>query len=364
MKKILLPITLIIYSINFAQITLAPSDFATGGDTVRMSQANDDGFDYISTGPGFVWDFSTLVPVSQSLKDFRSMVGAPAFLNFIFGTFAPLKYQASYFIESTAIPIDQLTSFLPVSIEDLFQFSRINADSVTSIGYSMIVDGNDVPFKSDTIEKRYDFPVDYGNSHFSRGYTKVDFNPMLDAKWNQHRTRTTTVDGHGIITTPFGVFNTLRIKHDITEIDSLYAVWPFVGGSWVAIPVPPSHEYEWWTNGEMEPILKITTSEVGGNETVTAIEYRDIYRGMDAGLEELAVEFSIFPNPVQNELNITTFEKIKSIRIVDMHGAIILEKLVNNETSVTIDVDQLSKGSYQIQVIAGSKTGFKTFIKR
>lgn len=364
MKKFLLLSFLSVNTLNFAQITLNPSDFANGGDTVRMSQANDDGYDFLSTGASYVWDFSTLVPVSQSLKDYRSMAGAPAFLNFIFGSFAPLKYQASYFIESTAIPIDQLTSFLPVTIEDLFQFSRISADSVTSIGYSMLVDGQNVPFKSDTIEKRYDFPVEFGNSHFSRGYTFVDFNPILDAKWKQNRTRTTEVDGYGVLTTPFGIFNTLRIKHDITEVDSLYAVWPFVGGSWIRIPVPASHEYEWWANGQKDPVLKITTTEIGGNETITAIEYRDIYRGMDAGLAEMNIEFNVYPNPVQKELNVSTRENMESIRVLDMQGAIILEKIVNNESKAMIDVDQLAKGSYQIQVIAGSKTGFKTFIKR
>ena len=363
MKKLLLVSSIFSVSLTFAQITLQSGDFATGGDTIRMSQANDNGYDFQATGAGYSWDFSSLVPVSQTLKDFRSMSGAPAFVNFTFGVFAPLKYQASYFIESTAIPIAQITSFLPVTIEDIFQFTRINTVGVTSLGFSLVVNGQAIPFKSDTIEKRYELPVAFGNSHFSRGYTNIDFNPIIDATWNQHRTRTTTVDGHGSITTPYGAFEALRIKHDITEIDSLYFVLPIFGGTWIPLPIPSSHEYEWWTNGEKEPILKITTNEIGGNETITSIEYRDIYRGLDAGISELPFTARIYPNPTQDNLFIVSSEKIESIRIIDEKGAVLFVKIFDLDLFSTLDISEFASGTYHIQLISASKTSEQTFIK-
>lgn len=363
MHKLLLPLLLINYSV-FSQISLTNVDFATGSDTVRMSQAQDDGFDFLSTGAGYVWDFSNLIPVSQQLKNFRPLDGEPTFIQVIYGTFAPLKYQASYFIESTDVPIDQLSSFLPVPIEDIFQFTRVSQDSVTSVGYSMSIDGNNVPFKSDTIEKRYNLPVEYGNTHFSRGYTFVDFNPIMDAIWIQHRTRATEVDGHGIITTPYGTFNALRIKHDITEVDSLYMVLPVIGGTWIPIPVPNSHEYEWWANNEMEPILKITTNDILGTETITAIEYRDIYRGLDAGLEELAMQFEICPNPAVNQLTITTTQRMSSAKIVDAAGKIVKTIEFDPVNSKTIEVAELPNGIYQIFIQSDSLIGFKSFVKQ
>jgi hypothetical protein len=363
MKKLLLVSSIFSVSLTFAQITLQSGDFATGGDTIRMSQANDNGYDFQATGAGYSWDFSSLVPVSQTLKDFRSMSGAPAFVNFTFGVFAPLKYQASYFIESTAIPIAQITSFLPVTIEDIFQFTRINTVGVTSVGFSLVVNGQAIPFKSDTIEKRYELPVAFGNSHFSRGYTNIDFNPIIDATWNQHRTRTTNVDGYGSITTPYGAFEALRIKHDITEIDSLYFVLPIFGGTWIPLPIPSSHEYEWWTNGEKEPILKITTNEIGGNETISSIEYRDIYRGLDAGISELPFTARIYPNPTHDNLYIVSTKKIESIRIIDARGVIQFEKTNDLDFFSTLDISELASGTYQIQLISASKTSQQTFIK-
>src|SRR5574343_275353 len=321
MKILLLLVSIVVYTYATSQITLTKDDFATGGDTVRMSQATDPTIDFASTGAAYTWDFSNLTVNNQIIKDFRSMSVALTFVQFLFGPFASTKYQASYYIESTALPIAQLTSFLPVTIGNLFAFSRRSADSLTSIGYSMVVSGNDVPFKSDTIETRYDFPLNFGNTHFSRGYTLVDFNPILDAKWNQHRTITTEVDGYGSITTPYGTFNALRIKHDITESDSLYYTFPFIGATWIPLPIPSSHEYEWWTNGEKEPILRITTNDILGNETVNSIE------------------------------------------IINSAGEIVMHFDVAS-TNEVIQLNELTAGAYQVIVKSESGLGIKSFIKR
>jgi hypothetical protein len=362
--KNLLSSTLLLFTFaSQAQIQLTKTDFATGGDTVRMSQANDNGYDVTLTGAAYTWDFSDLIATSQVLKDYRSMAGVPMFIQIVYGNFAAAKYQASYSIESTALPVAQISSFLPVSIENIYQFSKRSDDSLTSLGFSMTVNGNDLPFKSDTIETRYDFPLAFGNTHFSRGYTLIDFNPILDAVWNQHRTRTTTVDGYGSITTPYGTFDALRIKHDITETDSIYYTFPLIGATWIPIPMPASHEYEWWTNGEKEPILRITTSELGGNENITAIEYRDNYIPF-AGIEESSINISVYPNPVSNELSIDGVSTVNKIQLIDSKGAIVFSRMMNNEGQLKVDVSSYASGTYQIIFISNTETSVKTFVKK
>jgi len=364
MKKLITSALLLLTFNAQSQIQLTKLDFATGGDTVRMSQANDNGYDVSLTGPAYNWDYSNLTPNSQILKNFRSLTGAPTFIQFIYGTFAAPKYQASYYIESTTLPIDQITSILPVSIENIFQFSKRSNDSLTSLGFSMTVNGTDIPFKSDTIETRYDFPLDFGNTHFSRGYTLINFNPILDAIWNQHRTRTTTVDGYGSITTPYGTFDALRIKHDITETDSIYYTFPFIGALWVPIPIPASHEYEWWTNGQLEPILRISTSEFGGNETITAIEYRDNFNAALAGIEETEINFTVYPNPVSNELTIDGIDHVNSIQFIDAKGSIVYFKSIKDQTQLKVDVSAFSAGTYQIVFASNKGTSIKSFVKK
>lgn len=364
MKRILLLTTILLtFSIN-AQIQLTQSDFATAGDTVRMSQASDNGYDYLSTGTGYLWDFSTLIPNSQIVKDFKATSGAPLFIQFMLGGFAPTSYNSTYYLESTALPIAQITSFLPITIENIYQFTRRTADSLTSVGFSMNISGTEIPFQSDTIETRYDLPLDFGNTHFSRGYTLIDFNPVVDAKWNQHRERTTNVDGYGSITTPYGTFNALRVKHDIVEVDSIYYTFPIVGALWIPIPIPASHEYEWWTNGEKEPILKITTNEILGNEVVTTIEYRDINRFLEAGVTEFANDFKIYPNPAYSELNISAINGITGYKVIESKGAVLEQKILNSELQTQIDISNYPIGVYQIQINSGANSVVKTFVKR
>jgi len=352
--------------ITNAQITLTSVDFAAVNDTVRMSQAIDPTIDFSTTGAGQTWDFSGLTPNAQELKYFQPVANAGAFVNFIFGTFAPVKYQASYFLPSTDLPLQQITAILPIGIQDVFQFSRKTADSLTSVGYAMTVSFNGsattIPIQSDTIETPYDFPLAFGNTHFSRGATSVDFNPIYNAKWNQHRIRLTTVDGYGTITTPFGTFDALRIRHDIDEIDSLYTELPFIGGTWIPLDIPASHQYEWWTNGQKEPILRISTSDVFGNETVTAIEYRDIFRPEFASVAELSNKIICYPNPVDQLLTLTTEVPIKAVYIYSTDGKLIesIGAVVDNK----VDLSFLPSGNYFVSVFTENSVINQQIIKK
>ena len=327
-----------------------------------MSQSTDLAIDFLSTGTNYVWDYSSLVPSTQTLKDFRPTSQISLLSSFLFGTFAPTKYKATYFIESTDLPIDQLTAALPVSITDIFQFTRNSIDSLTSIGYSMVVNGTEIPFKSDTIEKRYDFPIDFGNTTSSRGYTNMDLNPVYDAIWRQYRQHTSVVDGWGTITTPYGTFEALRIAHNIQELDSIY-ITVSTFSFWVPLAVPSSNIYEWWTNGQDEPILRINTSIVGGNENVSSVEYRDIYRGLDAGIEELTLSFDVYPNPTKNQLTVNSKNRIDKISISDITGKKVKEMNGLFTKSTQVNTIDLVPGVYYIKVISGNDIGIKSFIK-
>lgn len=345
-----------------AQITVTSEDFGDSGDTVRMSVSADLEIDFLTTGEDQVWDYSGLIAESQYLKQFNSIADAGTFAGFLFGQFASPKYQASYFNESTALPIDQISQFLPVPIESFNLVSRLITDSLTSIGTIISVGGNLIPVKSDTIETRYDFPLNFGDTHFSRGYTYLNMNPIQNSIWIQHRTRSTEVDGWGIITTPLGTFNALRVRHDITENDSLFIeVSGF--GFWVPVPVPLSYEYEWWTNGQKEPVLKISTNVIQGNETVTAVEYRDIYRGLDAGINEEQVHYSLYPNPTNGMLALHTISPVSLLRLVDLNGQVLLELAGGNQTQINLDLNRFSSGIYFLE--GSTKEGnFKTRIIR
>lgn len=341
---------------HFGQITIQEPDMSDGGDTAWVSTAVDLSIDFMTTGPNQTWDYSNLVSNGQNLVELFDMSNASIGSLALFGFFAPSKYQATNFASSTDIPLAQISTFLPVSITDVFKFSKNSPDSITSVGFSVVIEGIEVPFQSDTIETRYKFPMNYGDSWYSRGYSNLDMNPIYNGIWRQYRERTSNVDGWGSITTPYGTFDALRVDHLIQESDSIY-MEIFGNGTWIPLPIPESHEYEWWTNGQKEPILRITTSDVLGTETVTDIEYRDFL--MNTGLNELDQSLKVFPNPTSEFVSINGLNKSYDYRIYSVKGKLVQEGIMSSK----IDVSRLDNGNYQLILLGATQNATYSFIK-
>ncbi|MFK7785342.1 MAG: T9SS type A sorting domain-containing protein, partial [Crocinitomicaceae bacterium] len=337
------------------------ADFADGGDTVRMSSTTDPSIDFLSTGANFTWDFSGLLAESQTLKSFNTLSGASIQMQFLFGPFASSVYQATNFTASSDLPLDQFGSFLPVNISEVNGVSKNSSDSITSIGFSIVVDGNELPIRSDTIETRYKFPANFGDVYTSRGYTNLDLNPIFDAIWIQYRQRNSNIDGWGQITTPFGTFDALRMRHVIEEQDSLY-IGQF--GTWIELPIPTSTIYEWWATGELEPILRISTSAFNGTETVTDIEYRDVYDPLLAGMDELIAEVNVYPNPASEELNIDGFYVGSSFVLINAEGKLVQSGNIRS-SSQTISLEGFNAGTYTLLIKSpGGSFAKSTFVKQ
>jgi len=359
MKTVLL-LVLLFPVAAFSQITVTSADFSDGGDGTWMSTTIDPLIDYSTTGPNVSWDFSNLQYQSQDYKEYFDLSSASVFVNFIFGAFANSSYQATNFASSTAIPVAQITTFLPVTITDIFQFSKNSSSAITSVGYAISVDGNEIPFKSDTIEKRYALPLNFGDSYASRGYSNIDLNPIYNGIWRQHRSRQSEVDGWGSITTPHGTFDALRVRHFIEESDSIFMD---LGGfsTWIPLPIPDSYVYEWWANGLNEPVLRISTSLFGGNQTPTTIEYLDDYQGAGAGIEELTTAIQVFPNPTLDFLNIEGIDQA-AYNVLSMDGKLLLEGSANGNAQ--IDVRSLNAGSYVLLLNSGNSIQSYSFVKK
>lgn len=366
MRSILLSCSLLLAANVNSQITVTNTDFADGGDTVRISTATDPTIDYASTGTNFTWDFSTLTANSQTLRDYKNVNDASAGVQFMFGMFAPVDYQATNFVASDAIPLDLIGQFLPINISEVNQMSKISSSAVTSVGFSLVLEGNEIPFRSDVIETRYELPLDFGNVYASNGFTELDMNPIYNGIWRQYRTRDSNVDGWGSITTPYGTFDCLRVRHNITEQDSLYFE-AFGFGTWVELPVPNSSIYEWWTNGELEPVLRITVNDVLGQEVVSGIEFRDNYdANLDPNLSvnELELEVGVYPNPTSEDIKISGLQAGMSVVIVDERGAIILSEIVSSD-KLAIHVSDYATGTYKVLLRSpNGQWGSTSFVKQ
>ena len=357
MKKVLFSLFLFVLIANVnttsSQITLTENDFASPGDTVRISQTDQTTTDYSLTGSAFTWDFSNLVANSQFLREFTSIGFSPVQLTF--GIAAPQQYQASYFIPENALPLDQVNGFLPVTLSDPRSYQKSTSDSITKVGYSIKIEGFDVAFKSDTIETKYKFPMNYQQVFTTKGYTLIDLSPAADFKVKQLRYVTSTVDGYGQLILPFGTFDVLRVKREINEIDSIYQSF-FGAPSWFGAPPFQTTEYEWIAQNKKDVLLKIVVNNANGTDQIQAIEYQDIYLGLDAGLNESDFNVSAFPNPTADEIQINSASVLKSISIVDSKGITLEKKSQVNSTTFTIDLKTYSTGIYFLRLESTSGT--------
>lgn len=339
-----------------AQIILNQEDFPSANDQVTVSQALDLQIDYAATGSNYQWDFSNLNSLNQVTRVHSPATGLPLLINISYGPFAVTAYRASYFMPFTDLPLNQFGNLLPIQIENVFQYTKKTAQRLTLLGYSAEISGQGIPIKSDTIETKYNFPLEYGDDYTSKGYTNLDLSMFVDAQWVQSRKRHTVVDGWGQITTPYGTFDVLRVQHRIEETDSL----SYEGTSF-GLQIPVMYEYEWIAKGEDAPILKVVTTELMGVETVITVEYKD---NPPLGIDQIASEeLLVFPNPVTDELTINWKSGEKNVVIYDIDGSIVNQFSFDGITH-KINTSTLKAGMYFISINNTDGTVNKSFVKK
>lgn len=356
MKKFYIALSVLISVQLNAQISLSKQHFATKGDSERMSSASASSQIDLNTGADYVWDFSHLTAESQLVEEYGSISSLGAVGNLQFGSFAPDKYKASYFILNQDVPLQYLPSFLPITFSDYNNIMQLTDDSLSLVGVTVSINGQSLPIRYSDIEAQFYFPVSYGDHYTTYGKFDQNMNPIYDAQWKQKREHEVDVDGWGKVTTTLGTFDALRIKHTIVEQDSIYAsINGF--GMWLPLNIPTQVIYEWRTLEEKSPVVRIKANIVGGNEVVRSVQFRDnVVLGTENLLDE---ELSVYPNPVENVLNISTglFDKYK---IMTIDGKQVLSGSVTNE----INCSDLNSGTYIIQLTADTTVKNITFVKR
>lgn len=79
----------------------------------------------------------------------------------------------------------------------------------------------------------------------------------------------------------------------------------------------------------------------------------------NVGLTEATIEISVYPNPVSNELNITSSDEVSSVAVITMDG-----KVVAYSKTTKVDVSALVSGVYIYEVNTTSgKVSRGTFMK-
>jgi len=364
MKKLKLSIFLLfLFSINInAQITIDQADLPAANDTFRVSigdilQVN---IDPVPTGVNFTWDFSMLTPTSQNVDSFidESAPGSTYALIFIDLGLNPNRANQA----ARGSVFGGLPQIPGGNIGDIYNFYYKNASQYKQVGVGANIMAQDVPLAFDNKDIIYNLPLNYNDVDSCDADASLSLPGLGYYAFTQHRV--STVEGWGTLITPYGSFNTIKVKSVVTGHDTLYLDTLSIG---FGVDRQLVTEYKWLGVGEGIPLLQINTTDAGGTEVITSIRYRDSVRAVFTAVNDIEDEnqsLSVMPNPLTDKSVIgIKLRKSNAMRIelLDVTGkliSVLADKLMlegSNEIIMDKNALQLKSGVYFIKAY-GDKT--------
>lgn len=360
MRKLLLASVVLTLTFNVtAQITVIDTDFPSSNDTAMVSSSDETTLDLVTTGANASWDFSFVNISTQRIDTFHSVASADFLFQAVFNNFFFYPdHLSDYYTPVLAGGLGQASQF-GVAIESPTQFTAVLSDKVQNTGIGVYLNGFGIPAASDTIDVQYELPMDYSDSWTSNSFTELDLNPAFNGIYRRHQQRNSVVDGWGEITTPFGTFQALRVKSFVTGSDSVYV--DFLS-TWLELPTPDQIEYDWIATGQKVPVFSVVTADVGGNEIITTIEFKDKKRDF-VSVENISVDAAIYPNPTNDQLIVVSLDLLSQVDVFDIAGKKIFS-VIPTTNQVMIDLSNCEKGMYVIQLTQnGNVTNSKIMVQ-
>ena len=340
-----LAVALLSVASSKAQITIGSGDMPSTGNIIRVSNGQAfPGMNARLTGTNYNWDYSQLIPTSQTVDTFVSVFSTGLYA-FQFGG------NSSFALKSNAPPVS-LAGALTIEYE--YDFYKKSTASYIQTGFGAKMNGFPLPVPYSPKDTIYRFPLHYNDVASATSAFEITI-PGL-GYYGGDKTRTDTVDGWGTLTTPFGTFNVLRVKSVINEIDTIhYDAVPFG----ISFPRPVAIEYKWLALNQRIPLLQINTS--GG--LVSQIIYRDSIRLNPLGtipVEKNKKSFHVFPNPSTGKITIdfilsNTAEV--SVEVFNMTGEKLITDVVGKRTSgkqlifINLEEEKYPPATYIIRVL-------------
>ena len=251
------------------------------------------------------WNYAGLVPTSQRVELYvpASVVTATSlFYAFTFGPFGGANRATVASPQALPVPVGVN---LPIALTDTYQFFNLAAagaptQDFRSVGFGASLNGTAVPVTYASAAQQdviYRFPLSFASlADSSSSFFSTPAAVATAGYLSQKRKRVDKPDAWGTLITPFGRFETVRVVTKLIDHDSV----AFGGLPGQGFDIPLTREYRWLAKGQHVPVLTITTRLLAGQEVVSGVEYRDIYRRIirlatrDAALE---AGLAAAPNP-------------------------------------------------------------------
>ncbi|MCK9400463.1 MAG: T9SS type A sorting domain-containing protein [Bacteroidales bacterium] len=281
------------FQIN-AQIVITSDDMPVPGDTVRKSNtAILDSINYQQGGPDQTWLFDELTVVSQQVDTFVNVSETPAIYQIFFNN----QFIYPDYKSTVALKMAQFTAIPTVELTDSYLFIKVTDEDMREVGYGVTLEGVPLPIQFQQIDTIYRFPLEYGDVDSAHSLLSIDVPDLGYLMISKFRKN--TVDGWGTLTTPYGEFQTLRVKTEIVEYDSLYSDSLGMGMPLIRNII----EYKWLANGFPEPVLQVTEEGF-----IITASYIDSIRSGFLNVPEVKnrmYDFSVYPNPSKDYLSVS-----------------------------------------------------------
>jgi len=307
MKHLLLILSLFCLNLS-GQVTVTQSDMPTPGDTIRYSvAANAITIQPGSAGENQTWDFTNLTSSSQYIDEFVPISQTPITYLFVFGLFGNASSDMGR-LDNSAF---QLPDIQGISISDVYNFYKVNSSTFSQKGFGASISGFPVPIPYSNPDVLFPLPMTSSSVNSSVYSYEISI-PSL-GYYGREATRGNEVDGFGLLKTPFGEFQTLRLRSVLVSNDTIAIDTLGIGFD---VPAQTEVRYKWVAPNYGWPLLEITATELFGAEIITRVVYRDKPPVIEPNSIEVLNESSVllYPNPA-SEIIIINAHLTKSSNI-------------------------------------------------
>ncbi|MGL5892700.1 MAG: T9SS type A sorting domain-containing protein [Bacteroidia bacterium] len=358
MKLVFTLASLFSVTVVSAQISITQSDMPSVGDTLRVSYASSTAnVNHTLTGTNFLWDFSALTPNAQQVFEFANPTALPFLFTATYGVLNPSP--------------DSLPGIgaVPTNFTDYFKNGSSGYRQVGSSFDYPPIGSFSIPIIYTSSDYVYEFPLNYGDVDSSDAAYSFQLPNLIYLGQDRHRE--TTVDGWGTLITPFGTFQTLRLRSVVDAVDTVAFDSLGIG---FTTPRPQLIEYKWLAQGSKIPVLEVEAQVFASTETVTNVIYRDSVRAnvFQVGIAEQpgnSGTAALFPNPCAGITSLVWTQQSPArttMRITDIQGRVVLEQdfgIVQPGTQTrSVDASLLSSGIYIVRLLSNGLPAASTYL--
>lgn len=320
-----------------AQITIGPDDMPSVGDTLRYHSTLPAAIDLDGTGPGHVWDFSQLEPLSEGADTAVTVGSTPFAYQFIFnnGILYP-NHQADYAMKGPSFGIEGF------SLQNVYEYYKKGSTGFRNVGFGATINGIPTSVRRIPVDVIYPFPLNYGDTDANNSAFQVNIPTILF--FGQDQLRTSQVDGWGTLVLPTASFEVLRVRSVLERRDTIHIE---ALGQGFGFDEPETVEYKWLAQGMGAPVMQVTT--VAGIPTeVRFFHDPDFNTGIAApSLPELVA----YPNPAADAfwLHIPPGAH-GQLELLDAAGRVVVAHAARGGERLQVGLAGLASGHYVLRL--------------